>query len=71
MVTATATRRRAGGDVVSMRQTSPCEHGVAHGIRALPVGADFWVPECVTANGKTKRAHTVTAERYPVEVTAR
>ena len=57
-------------DVVELRVTSPCVHGVRHEILALPEGAAFSTRACVDSRGNP-RGHVVTAEDYPTVVRMR
>ncbi len=57
-------------DLVTLRVTSPCEHGRTHEITELHEGAEFSTFACTTAKG-TPRLHKVTAEKYPHTVTRR
>ncbi|MCM3846832.1 hypothetical protein ND486_11590 [Pseudonocardia sp. DR1-2] len=51
-------------DTVTLRVTSPCEHGVDHEILELIDGAAFSFPECKDSKGKP-RIHIASKEAYP------
>jgi len=57
-------------DVVELRVTSPCVHGVRHEFLALPRGVVFSTRACVDSRGNP-RGHLVTAEDYPTVVRMR
>jgi hypothetical protein len=56
---------------VELRVVSPCEHGVEHHAKELPMGVlNFSVPECRDTKGNP-RNHIVTPEKYPETVRRR
>lgn len=55
---------------VTLRVTSPCEHGTDHEFLELPLGMTFTTPKCVDSRGRHRR-HEVTAELYPTTVRRR
>lgn len=57
-------------DTVTLRVTSPCEHGKHHEITELIEGATFTTRVCRDSKG-FPRAHKVTAAKYPDTVQRR
>ena len=55
---------------VTLRVTSPCEHGVHHEFLELPAGVSFATRKCVDSKGRP-RNHEVTDAKYPKKVRRR